>query len=403
MLSKAVLALAACTSDVDQRRSRASDLAVDNPAPRLPASAKLIEPDGGGVVAYRGLDIDPPDPGPGAPVTLTHYWEVLETPRQDAQVFVHGDLGGRRIVQGDHEPLYGRLPVSDWKKGDVWADRHVVKLPENAPAGTLELFVGLNRGPMRWTVQTKPGGQDGQDRLVAARIAIAGGRSEDDLPVARVVRATGPIDPNGALDEPDWARAPVLTFADSMGRPNPIRYPTRLRLLYDDSFLYVGFEADDADITERFAKRDDPIYEHETVELFIMPNVAAPATGPYVELQASPTGVIFDASFDGPRQGMRKSYQAGQTVGTTVDGTVNDPRPDRGWVSEWKVPFAGLRGVKAAPKPGTEWRMNAFRIEKHTSNGRQLGEYSAWSPPRVGDFHHVARFGRMRFDGASNP
>ncbi|MEO1337382.1 MAG: carbohydrate-binding family 9-like protein, partial [Myxococcota bacterium] len=257
---------------------------------------------------------------------------------------------------------------------------------------------------MVWTAQTLPGQQDGRDHLLAARFSVEGRtKPVDDLPVARIVRTDSPIVPDGELDEPGWKRAPVLEFADSMGRNIVIRHKTRLRLLYDDQNLYVAFEADDTDITERYKNRDDPIYEHETVELFVMPNVTAPNTGPYVELQASPTGVIFDASFDGPRRGMNKRYGAGQKVGTAVDGTLNDERPDRGWVSEWVVPFKNIRGVQKPPAAGTEWRMNAFRIEKYRRGGRQIGEFSAWSPPRVGDFHHVARFGRMRFEGPPSP
>ncbi len=44
-----------------------------------------------------------------------------------------------------------------------------------------------------------------------------------------------------------------------------------------------------------------------------------------------------------------------------------------------------------------EWRMNAYRIEKHNEGGKLKGEFTAWSPPKVGDFHNVVRFGRMKF------
>jgi hypothetical protein len=99
---------------------------------------------------------------------------------------------------------------------------------------------------------------------------------------------------------------------------------------------------------------------------------------------------------------MNVGFDAGQEVGTSRDGTLDDDRPDRGWTSEWVVPFARLPGVDGAPAPGAEWRMNAFRIEKHHRDGRLESEYTAWSPPRVGDFHALERFGRLRFgDGAS--
>ena len=394
--------VAACTSDGGTARDRVSDLAAPAASPRWKVGARLFEPEGPGLITYVGLDIDPPDPKPGHAVTLTHYWSVVRAPVSDAKVFVHVDAGGRRIAKGDHPPLYGRLNTSQWKPQDTWADRHVLHLPDAIPPGT-EVLVGLSNGESRWSVEAVAGQQDGQDRLRAATLSPARASAPDNLPVVEIPRISTTIEPDGVLDEAEWSKAPVLSFSDSLGRSKPLAYATRLRLLYDDRYLYVGFEAMDRDITERYARRDDPIYEHEAVELFIMPHVRAPALGRYVELQASPGGVVFDASFDGPRRGMNKAYDALQTVGTTIDGTLNDPRPDRRWVSEWRVPFTGIRGVRAAPRPGDEWRMNAFRIEKFRRGDDRGAEYSAWSPPGVGDFHHVARFGRMRFGPPLGP
>lgn len=372
-----------------QRRSSVS--------PAYPSGVVLHERGGAGEVRYLGLDVDPAKPKRGDLVTLTHYFETMKAPAGDWDVFVHGETPeGARVLVADHAPVLGRLPSSVWEAGEIWADTHKVLIPADAPGSTLILYAGLFKGDMRMTVEGPAGRHDGRNRIRAAAIPLAG-RSKPTLPKATVHRAKGPIVADGKLDEPAWESAEVLTFTDTMGRRIDTRYPTKLRLLYDDENLYVGFEATDTDITERYSKRDDPIYEHETVELFIMPHVKAPALGPYVELQASPGGVIFDASFTGRRQGMDKSFDAGQTVGTTLDGTLNERDADRGWVSEWVVPFSKLKWVKSPPSPGDEWRMNAFRIEKFRQGDQTRGEYTAWSPPRVGDFHNTARFGRMKF------
>jgi len=219
---------------------------------------------------------------------------------------------------------------------------------------------------------------------------------EPRVPETTIPVWTGTIAVDGRLDEPGWQAAPVLTLSDSRGRPD-VDFEgrrTRLRLAYDASNLYVGFEAEDPDVTDRHEDRDDPIYEHEAVELFLMPHVDGPWTGPYVELQASPRGVIFDASFTGPRRGMRSSWNGTQTVVSNVAGSLNARARDSGWTSEWKVPFDGLRWVRDRPQPGEVWRMNAFRIDR--SSGLP-DAHAAWSPPRVGDFHRVERFGFIRF------
>jgi hypothetical protein len=360
----------------------------------FPSTAVLRERSGTGRIAYLGMDLDPKALERGKVARVRHYFRVDAPPSGDYDVFVHGEIpgGGGRPIVADHAPAEGRFLTSRWKTGEIWPDEHNILVPNDVSSATLELFVGMFKGNTRLTVEAPPGASDGQDRIKVATIAIGGAAPSDELPAVTIKRATKKITADGVLDEADWANAEVMTFADTMEK-RPIQYPTKLRLLYDDENLYVGFESTDADITDPFKNRDDPIYDHECVEVYLMPNVIAPAIGPYVEMQASPSGVIFDAAFTGRRQGMDKSFNAGQTVGTKIDGTLNGAGADRGWVSEWVVPWKGIRGVQKPPVPGDEWRGNAYRIEKH-SNG---AEYSAWSPPRVGDFHNIVRFGRMKF------
>lgn len=398
------LCLASCRSEDGRVSAKAEALKVGQADPAFPSAAVLLERSGRGRVRYLGADVSPARPARGDVLEVTHYFQVEVAPKGEYAVFVHGEVAGtnERILVADHAPVLGQVGTNRWEAGDVWADPHKVKIPEDAPGARLDLWVGLFAGKQRWTVEAPRGVSDGRDRILAARLEFAGPAPSDDLPEVTIPRATGPITPDGRRDEAAWAAAPVLRFSDSMGRGTRIRAPTELRLLYDDENLYVFFDNTDPDITERFSKRDDPIYDHETAELFIMPKVAAPEVGPYVELQASPGGVIFDASFEGRRRGMNTGYDAGQKVGTRIDGTLNDPAPDVAWYSEWVVPWAGIRGIDGPPKPGDEWRLNAFRIEKHRVDGEQVGEYTAWSPPKVGDFHNVARFGRMKF-GAEAP
>ena len=361
-------------------------------SPQVAAQARFCEQDGPGCVDYLGLSVQPRSPKPGDELDLRHVFQIVHPFESQPKVFVHIDQPrGRRVAIGDHRPIQGLLSFKDMKEGERWVDAHRLTLPEGALGPSLNIWVGLYTEQSRIHLEAKA--SDGQHRLRAMNLKV----QVPPLPVAQIHIRTSTIHLDGLLDETAWKKAEVLELSDSLGRSTSPRYPTKLRLLYDDHNLYVAFEAKDKDIRERFSKRDDPIYEHEAVELFIMPNIVAPRIGPYVELQASPTGVIFDASFTGRRQGMDTKYNAGQTVATLRNGTLNDRSPDKGWVSEWKIPFAHLRWNPHPPKPGDEWRMNAFRIEKYQRGGKLAGEYTAWSPPGVGDFHAVHRFGRMRF------
>lgn len=373
------------------------------PRPMLAANVELRERAGRGRLTYLGLDATPARPERGQLVRVVHYFRVEEPCSGDYEVFLHAEApGGQQVITDDHPPAAGRFPTSTWRAGEIWRDEDSVQVPAELSAGPLTLYAGLFAGDSRLTVVGPAGASDGKDRVRVGELPISGlegttGAPAGDLPEVTIARASARITCDGVLDEEVWAKAEVLTFADTMGRGIETHFPTKLRILWDDENLYVAFESIDPDITDPFSKRDDPIYDHEAVELFLMPNVVAPALGPYVELQASPSGVIFDAAFTGRRQGMDRSFDAGQVVATVIDGTLNQRGDrDRGWVSEWIVPFRGLRGVEHAPKAGDEWRMNAFRLEK---NGEGRDEYTAWSPPKIGDFHNIVRFGRMRFAG----
>ncbi|OFX21476.1 MAG: hypothetical protein A2V77_04965 [Anaeromyxobacter sp. RBG_16_69_14] len=64
--------------------------------------------------------------------------------------------------------------------------------------------------------------------------------SRPPLPTYRAVRATGPIQVDGRLDEPAWARAERVDLVETLsGRP--ARYRTRAQILWGGDALYVGF------------------------------------------------------------------------------------------------------------------------------------------------------------------
>lgn len=356
--------------------------------PEVAVDGLFLERGGPGRLRYLGVSVV----ASAGVLNVQHQFLVEHAFSSNALLFVHGDGPNRqRWALSDHQ--LGGVPLTRLKTGQTVLDEHTLSISHRGD-GTLRLFVGLFDERGRLTLEAGAGRNDGRDRLFLSEVYV----QAEALPIAEVRTAADAITIDGQLDETAWQSAQVLELADSLGRSEAPAYPTRVRMLFDNDALYVAFEAKDDDISERFKRRDDPIYNHEAVELFLMPGVVAPAVGPYVELQASPTGVIFDASFTGPRQNMDVTYDAGQEVATQVDGTLNNASDrDEGWVSEWRVPFSSIRGVSLPPRAGDEWRMNLFRIEKHERGGQSGAEYTAWSPPRVGDFHTVQRFGRMVF------
>lgn len=125
--------------------------AIALPHPHHPASARLTETAGKGVVKYLGLDLEPEGHlTPGTELRLTHYLQVEHVFDQDQLVQVElVDPGGRILFQGAHPPVEGRAPARRWRRGQIWADVHRVRLPEASGLGAegqatkLEIFVRL--------------------------------------------------------------------------------------------------------------------------------------------------------------------------------------------------------------------------------------------------------------------
>ena len=97
-------------------------------------------------------------------------------------------------------------------------------------------------------------------------------RAQSTVPRYEVTRASAPPTVDGRLDEAAWAAAPAVTLQFLWESQTGAKQMTRARLLWDAQALYVGFDADDTDITARFEQRDDPTYRDDAVEIFINPN-----------------------------------------------------------------------------------------------------------------------------------
>ncbi|HUU26370.1 MAG TPA: carbohydrate-binding family 9-like protein [archaeon] len=226
---------------------------------------------------------------------------------------------------------------------------------------------------------------------------------KSEVPVYEIFRAESPIKVDGRLDDPAWQRAPVIELVEcSTGKPP--RYPTRVRLLYDDEWLYAGFHSRDPDIWGTMKGHDEPIYNEEVVEIFIDP---AGTLCAYYELEVSPLNTGFDALIlnnavlcGSPGRGDRfQGFTAWDPSGfkhqVYLKGKLNahDGKAEF-WECEIALRFDELfLSGNVPPKPGDQWRINLYRID---IEGDRLEE-SAFSPTGLDDFHVPYRFGKIVF------
>jgi hypothetical protein len=203
--------------------------------------------------------------------------------------------------------------------------------------------------------------------------------------------AASEITIDGKLSEPAWKKAAHTgPFRRFDGRADA-GLRTEAHLTWNPEFLYLAFECEDKDVGSRYIKRDDPLYLQEAVEIFVDPDSDQVD---YMEFEVSPRGILFDASFEARRKGMKLSFNPASQVGVVVDGTLNQPGDqDKAWTVELAVPFKDMTGRgRMPPEPGDRWRMNLFRLDK--SHGTQ--QASSWKPT-AGDFHDLNAFGVVQF------
>jgi hypothetical protein len=341
---------------------------------------------GGGAIIYLGSRVTPAKAAAGQPVVLSHYFQAVRPPPADFKFFVHivDPATGQMLMNADHEFQNGLAPLGRWPVGKVVEDSHTVPMPEVQA----RVMLGFWRGDERLPVDD-PRAQDGSNRALGPMLG-----SEPELPEYKVHRVKKAPVIDGALDDEAWKDATSVVLHGSFdGRPVALR--TEARLLYDDTNLYVSFDAEDPDIWGTLLKRDEPIYNEEVVEIFL----DADADGKtYNELQVSPHNVIFDAYFPARRQGMDTSWDSGMKTAVKVHGTIDNPSDrDERWTVEMQIPFAHLASVPhVPPKQGDRWRFNLYRLE-HLNHRREV-EGQSFSPVFIGDFHALPRFGWLTFD-----
>ena len=200
------------------------------------------------------------------------------------------------------------------------------------------------------------------------------------------------VDLDGALDEPVWQRAPVLTGLrqrepDVGANASEV---TELRILYDDASLYFGIRALDSEpdkVVARILQRD---------------RVMSARDGGRVRFGSDDAVAILLDSFHDRRNAMVFATNAN---GAQFDALISDEgesmnvdwraiwdvrarRDSDGWTAEIVIPFRTLR---YPPGSGEVWGLNLSRMIRR-KNEEVL--WASWSRDG-GGFHRVSRAGEL--------
>jgi hypothetical protein len=111
-----------------------------------------------------------------------------------------------------------------------------------------------------------------------------------DQPVAQYIcyRTDVPVHIDGRLEERCWQLAPASTPFVDIVTGEPAWFDTRVRMLWDDQYLYFGFTAEETHVWGTLTERDSKIYEENDLEIFIAGKDA------YYEFEISAHNVIYE-------------------------------------------------------------------------------------------------------------
>ena len=259
-------------------------------------------------------------------------------------------------------------------------------------------------------------------RLVQLIIVALGGvfvSMAGDNPIAHVhpngyvaYRAEKPLNIDGELTEASWNAVPwTSSFVDIEGdlRPRP-RFRTRAKMLWDDSYLYIGAELEEPQVCATLTQRDTVIFYDNDFEVFIDPNGD---NHEYYEFEMNALNTVWDLFLTKPYKDSGQAIDSwnieGLKTAVHVSGTINNPGDiDSGWSVEIAMPWAALKEYAHRPAPpleGDQWRINFSRVEwLHKVVGGMYQKIKGshednwvWSPQGVVDMHRPERWGYLQF------
>jgi hypothetical protein len=189
---------------------------------------------------------------------------------------------------------------------------------------------------------------------------------------AHIQRTVRPPIVDGVLDDPAWQDATILRdFVQRVPYSDqPASDPTEVRLLRDDSFIYVGayMWQDPASLRRNKLRRHDSLPQDDTIEV-IFDTFHDHLRG-YIFL-TNPNGAKHDTQVDGFK-GFNNDWEEVWDVRVTV-------QPD-GWCAEFRIPVRVLRF-----QPGRDvW---GFNVQRRIQSKQ---EWDYWSPvPAQYDVSHL--------------
>lgn len=173
------------------------------------------------------------------------------------------------------------------------------------------------------------------------------------------------------MDEPAWQKADKIEFYHlnkehaKQTYEKPF-YPTTGRILWDKNNIYIGMEAEDADIWSTIEKHGGALWTEDVLEIFFKPRKDRHHL---YEFEISPKNFILEIFY--PSRGLESlwkslpPYKSGLTSATKIYGTLNNWKDkDHKWTAEVAIPFSAFNEtLKTIPDANDEWHFTLCRYD----------------------------------------
>lgn len=223
-------------------------------------------------------------------------------------------------------------------------------------------------------------------------------------------QAKGGVAIDGKLDEAAWKQVNwTEDFEDIEGKAKPTpRLRTRVKMVWDDKYLYVAAELQEPHIWATLRDHDAIIFHDNDFEVFIDPDGD---THQYYEIEINALNTVMDLYMGKPYRNGGEALLNWDTKGIRtavhVNGTLNNAKDtDKEWTVEMAIPFSALSffGSNQKPTDNSLWRINFSRVEWDTDikNGEYVKQQKpennwVWSPQDIINMHAPERWGYLLF------
>lgn len=189
-----------------------------------------------------------------------------------------------------------------------------------------------------------------------------------------------------------WNNTTWITFIQR-GSDSP--YQTRFKIMHSERGVYCLYHCQDNKISATLRGENLDIYREDVVEAFFWADETVPV---YFEYELSPLNyelVLMVPNYDGNFLGWIPWHYSGKRLtqhAVSLQHEKENENAVTSWTGEFFIPYELMKPmVQSAPKKGTHWRANFYRIDYD----KGPADWS-WMPVNT-NFHDYQRFGTILF------